>query len=149
MGLSADDVNYIRRRWYHMSESKINGSFDSFDKLLDWSKKNTYEPGMKLKRHDTKKPHSPENSFWEPAETGTRAHRRPKELQPSKMDCSPDLCKQCQEKCEEENGCEIWRQHFVHRWNMLRELFGVRKTDGKIFFRYEHPDLVREGKRWK
>ena len=58
------------------------------------------------------------------------------------------FCVGCTEACREGVGCERWRQYFILNWDQNISIAKpVPKEDpnAKQYFRYEHPDLVREG----
>lgn len=53
-------------------------------------------------------------------------------------------CDSCDKVCAAEGrGCGPWRDYFVRNWN---ENISVKpKKQTKEVFRYEHPDMIREG----
>ena len=53
-------------------------------------------------------------------------------------------CDSCDKVCAAEGrGCGLWRDYFVRNWN---ENISVKpKKQAKEVFRYEHPDMIREG----
>ena len=43
------------------------------------------------------------------------------------------------------DGCKAWEKYFIDNWNKnIMKSIGNHKKQ-RQFFRYEHPDLVREG----
>lgn len=52
-------------------------------------------------------------------------------------------CKICDKACPD-GGCKAWRDWFVQNWNDNITIAPQEPRD-RQFFRYEHPDLVREG----
>lgn len=61
------------------------------------------------------------------------------------VDVVSPFCSDCQlESCPEAGrGCPKYRRRFVKNWN---ENISTAPKVTKEYFRYEHPDLVREGK---
>jgi hypothetical protein len=86
---------------------------------------------------DQTKPYSRDNSYW------YYAIKKPDETE------SP-ICKGCEGAMIICNtiGCLRYREWFIKNWNdnicvKPKKVKEVKNVDG--FFRYEHPDLVREG----
>ena len=52
-------------------------------------------------------------------------------------------CNNCDRVCPD-GGCKAWREWFPENWNENISIAPKEPRD-KLFFRYEHPDLVREG----
>ena len=61
-------------------------------------------------------------------------------------------CDKCKdpgpEKCHTTN-CAAWRTWFIYSWNRARyRIMKLKFRDTKTVWRYEHPDLIREGIIW-
>jgi hypothetical protein len=88
----------------------------SMDEFIFWASKNGYRKGLKLKKTVETLPHSPENSFFE---------------------CDS----------QEDDSCDGWEEQFIKNWNekIYYPKPPQKPEPKKMVFRYEHPDLVREG----
>lgn len=53
-------------------------------------------------------------------------------------------CEKCGVHCPE-NGCVVWKRYFIQNRNKHISEAPAAKPMVREFFRYEHPDLVREG----
>ena len=95
-----------------------NEEWKNFEEFLRWCKA-TYEPGTSLHRIDEVKPYCPTNCEWKPMTNSVQ-----------------------------------YRKHLADTWDRImvpiRQRYEkqIREVQGKKaqqYFRYEHPDLVREG----
>ena len=149
-GLTTEQVVCVKQKWYNITTKGTKVGFGSLLEFLMWTSGFEYECGMYLERYDYKKPHSPENSCWTDTRNGAPARKRQEGQQVSKEpDFSPEMCRNCPKDCVGQTGCYAWEQNFKEEWNRTTELIKValeaKRPRGKMFFRYEHPDLVREG----
>jgi hypothetical protein len=131
-GYDTDEVASISVKYYTMDGRENWAGLDDFCK---WLRENGHRRGAHLKKRDRSKPHSPENSFFKEREEPTE---KPQEGVCAK--CPYDVCVNISQ------GCLQWRQEFESNWNrkICRKKKEERK-DNREYFRYEHPDLVREG----
>jgi hypothetical protein len=64
---------------------------------------------------------------------------------PSYIEAESLFCKCCEKECQSKRaGCKEWREYFVKNWNENISTYDPGQQQEKIF-RYEHPDLIREG----
>ena len=149
-GIPGAEVANLRKRWHRMKDDAVFADFDSF---VLWASQNGYRKGLELRRYDPGKPHGPENSFYYSKEAADQAAKLEKERQKAERMANPvECCRGCEKECPGDGGgqgCKVWRDWFVKNWNekiRIRPKLQAPVEDGKRqFFRYEHPDLVREG----
>lgn len=106
-------------RWVHINKRGYPVAFGSYEEFLRWCKR-TYEIGCRLERIDDKKPYSKANCKWVPI------------------------------------GSEMYIKQLAKRWDEImtpiRERYEEQLQEARVrkkeYFRYEHPDLVREGIAW-
>lgn len=63
------------------------------------------------------------------------------------IDSASPFCRNCtRDDCPTNgDGCKAWETYFIENWNKnIMKSIGSHKKQ-RQFFRYEHPDLVREG----
>lgn len=138
-------MTHLIRRFYRYF---LDSDWERADDFVKWCSENGWKKGLRLCRLDTSKPHGPENSFFKTPEMTVKAMeadiRRRKEERKSLV--SP-FCEGCTEACRKGVGCERWQQYFVKNWNKYIHVPPVKPVveEGPMVFRYEHPDLVREG----
>lgn len=63
------------------------------------------------------------------------------------IDSASPFCRNCtRDDCPTNgDGCKAWEKYFIDNWNKnIMKSIGNHKKQ-RQFFRYEHPDLVREG----
>jgi hypothetical protein len=129
MDKSTKDV--LEYWWRKMRESSIPCLFESFDEFCKWSVANGYQYGLRLRRIDQNLEYSPDNCIWT-------------ELQYSKI-------------------IQAKRKQYIDRWDRLVQPIRERYkeyleamnnpvteqpkqgTQVRETFKYEHPDLEREG----
>jgi hypothetical protein len=146
-GISGLEVENLIRRFYRRL---YDSEWERADDFVKWCSENGYESGLRLCRKDTSKPHGPENSYFKKPEKTVRViakdKRRRKEERKSLV--SP-FCEGCTEACRKGVGCERWQQYYVTNWDknirVAKPVEVKPEPEGPMVFRYEHPDLVREG----
>jgi hypothetical protein len=92
-------------------------AWENFDEFLLWCK-GGYEPGKSLHRKDESKPYGPDNCEWVTME---RAENYRKELEAK------------------------WDSIVVPIRKRYQQQLAEIESRKQEYFRYEHPDLVREG----
>lgn len=124
--------------WRKMTETGVPCLFESSGEFAQWSVKNGYEYGKRLRRIDRSLEYSPDNCTWE--------------------DVSKESVKRSKYKDHEMKICREQWDEFV---TPIRERFKDElerianaenepcpeedKPGARKCWRYEHPDLVREG----
>lgn len=137
-GFPGITVANINAYWHR----KVRGDseFESFDAFIKWCSENDYKPNARLRKHDEDKPHGPGNSYW---------YVKPPYQPVPKHGCISPFCENCGKKEDCWNGCSGWKDYFVKNWNDNISKSPKQKTEEvQEVFRYEHPDLVREGIVW-
>ena len=141
-GFNSEEVATIYARWRYLDGQENWGSLDNFCK---WLSEVGYKKGMHIRKHDKTQPHSQENSYFQVYSYAADARKaKIQEFRAIKS----DFCVDCQLKAcpNAADGCKPWHDWFVKNWN---DKICRRKPDTKpeepMVFRYEHPDLVREG----
>ena len=143
-GLSSDEVMIMKSKFQKV---KNGGGTDwkDLDEFCKWSVQEGYKPGMRIKKQYPFLPHSKENSYFVP--TGEPEADRPETY----IAAESPFCQNCEIKdCATVSfGCKKWREYFVKNWNdnICRRGRPVPRP-ADVVFRYEHPDLVREGIVW-
>lgn len=149
-GIPGESVKHLLRRFYrYFSDSDWHNG----DEFVRWCSENGWQKGLRLCRKDTSLPHGPDNSFFKKPEMTVRVKqadiRRRKE---ERKNLVSDFCKGCKQKCPAKgsDGCEEWQEYFKKNWNQNiciapKKPEQKTATAGPQVFRYEHPDLVREG----
>ena len=139
-GFTAQEVTILKSKLFKLRQAGSTAWKDLND-FCEWAKKEGYKQGMRIKRRDIYRPHSQENSYF--AFTGEEQERHA-----TYVDAESPFCQSCGVKdCPSKSiGCYRWREYFVKNWNenICNRTKPVIKTEEPIF-RYEHPDLVREG----
>ncbi len=142
-GFDAQTVVALTSRWTH--RIKWDCTWESCDEFIKWCAENGHRKGSHLKKIKEGLPFGPCNAYWSipdrepPPETD-----QPEEELKITGDCA-DLCRRCPKKtgcCRREAGCNAWYENFAAYWNkhIHREVVLPPEV-----YRYEHPDLTREG----
>jgi hypothetical protein len=116
-GFSSEAVDHMYYRYHWLVKTGKPMVWESFQDFMLWCK-GTYSPGTTLRRIDEDKPYGPNNCKWEPMQTS-----------------------------------EEYKKKMAAKWDSImapiRERYAqsLREVEEKKtqYFRYEHPDLVREG----
>lgn len=119
-GFSSEAVDHMYYRYHWLVKTGKPMVWESFQDFMLWCK-GTYSPGTTLRRIDEDKPYGPNNCKWEPMQTS-----------------------------------EEYKKKMAARWDSMMEPIrrryaqNLREVEEKKtqYFRYEHPDLVREGIVW-
>lgn len=142
-GFSPQEIENLYERWRKIL--RYGSGWKTFDDFLQWASETGAEPGNQLRKRDSSLPHGPDNSYW---------YARPPYQPAKKNDAVSPFCQGCTRECPKGGlGCKAWQDYFVDNWN--RNIFRNRKQaepkpaepkpETREYFRYEHPDLVREG----
>ena len=146
-GIPGADVKKLMDRFYKYYKDSDWLNADSF---VRWCSENGWKKGLRIDRADTTKPHGPENSFFKAPDNTTRATkediRRRKEY---RKNLTSPFCEGCQKKCRASTGCDEYQRWFEKNWDKnirVAKPAEIKPEPAKpMVFRYEHPDLVREG----
>ena len=141
--LTYNQVRSARERWRKI----VNDcEWETFDDYLLWMIKSGYQKGMHIGKRNPEKPHGPKNSIWL---TPTGEYM-------AEISCTiPNVGNAFCDKCERNGtdacdgyGCAEWRKWFQENWDkkIHRPIpKDYQKDRDREVFRYEHPDLEREG----
>ena len=111
-------IENMYNRWMYLVKAQKPTEWKNFEEFLRWCKA-TYEPGTSLHRIDESKPYSPENC-----------------------------------ECKPMTNSVQYRKHLADQWDRImqpireryeKQIREVQERKVQQYFRYEHPDLVREG----
>ena len=146
-GIPAQEASNQRKRFYSLEGHE---NWEGVDAFLKWCSENGYQKGIKLRRHDPSKPHSPENSYFG-ENTREQIRINKKKFFEFRTNSSP-YCVGCEKECPRNRtgGCNEWVDYFLKNWNQNIHMLApkpepVEDPNTQKVFRYEHPDLVREG----
>lgn len=118
------DYQAIRYVYTTIKGQKFPVEFKDFDDFFEWSKESGWDYGKKLRRLDHNNGYSRENCIWMDTEKTYKIDRMNK------------LARQ-------------WDEFINRVRENLKNLPpydpAKQKQNGREFFRYEHPDMVREG----
>lgn len=125
---------YNLRRIY--AAIRNDSDFDSLEDFIDWAA-DYYKAGYTVYKRNLARPYSKTNCYW---------YYRVKKND----NVTSPICEGCAENLPvcETTGCVKYHDWFVTNWN---EKYCIRPKEEpqvetpKEYFRYEHPDLVREG----
>lgn len=113
--------------------------------FLKWASESGHVKNSRLYKRDEDQPHGPDNSYWDISDPNKT---RQKYVGTLKDVCG--FCRNCERECPTNAmGCNEWREYWVDYWNTY--ICAVRTKPQPVadktpmVFRYEHPDLVREG----
>ena len=125
---------YNLRRIYNGIQE--DSCFSSFEYFYNWAEEK-YKPGYTIYKLCDKKPHSTKNSYWYYASKALPD------------DIKSPICENCDKNmliCYNV-GCVEYRRMFIENWNKYIHVPKVvpPEPEKPMVFRYEHPDLVREG----
>ena len=137
-GIPGHDVDNLSSRF---KRQKLRDTFGSFDNFVKFCSEQGYKHGMVMDRYDKEKPHSPDNSFFrekDPTKPVARFMTKNRE----------GICSFCKKRCKASGeGCSEYRKKWAENWNknIHRKITEPKAPNRTMVFRYEHPDLVREG----
>lgn len=131
-GLTTTDIERLRCRYRAL---RLEEGFGSLDKFLRFASESGYEPGMVLHRRNPREPHSEDNSVF------CASVNREKYKNINCSNCEEAMC------TDPGRGCSAYRRAWIENWN--KHIY-FKKSEQPVDrnvtrFRYEHPDLEREG----
>jgi hypothetical protein len=139
-GLSSEEVMIMKAKFQKVRKGGAT-DWETVEQFCKWAVQEGYKPGMRIKKQYPFLPHSMENSYF--VNTGDPDGER----HATYIDAESPFCEKC---CNHDCatlafGCKKWREYFVKNWNenIYRSQPAARPVN--VVFRYEHPDLVREG----
>lgn len=129
-----NNTKYILEYWWKkIRKSEIPNMFDGFQDFSNWSVNNGYKYGRRLHRIDKGAEYSPDNMEWVDVNVNSQSNEIAKQKAISKWDA---FIKPIRKQFEK----ELEQLHQIEEEEKIRQAQQVRE-----FFRYEHPDLEREG----
>ncbi len=144
--LLPEERENLKKRW---QAYKHDMEWTSCKEYMSWAAANGYKKGLHLKKLDESKKHGPNNSHYEDSKEKElmRAEKHKQFMEtrsPYCNGCTHELC-----PGRGTGGCDGWRRYWVDNWNKNIHWPPLEHppVDQKLrqCFRYEHPDLVREG----
>lgn len=120
-------------QWRFNRIKNISQGWENAEDFIRWCLRNGYRKGRQMRRAFPSRPHGPGNSyFYDPNErTG--------------------VCTGCKQKCPEDgHGCAVWRERWIKNWDGNICIRPKTAQEPEVphqreKFRYEAPDLIREG----
>lgn len=139
-GIPGNEIGNLATRYYKF----LACDWDCLDDFLFWASQNGYQKGLKLRKKNEKKNHGPDNSYFEDSQLMIR---RRKERFQEYTQTQSEFCSECHLKKCPSGGCYAWQEYFIKHWNKCihHEKPKPVVVDTAKVWRYEHPDLVREG----
>lgn len=145
-GIPGAEIQNLYHRWRR--QIKNDTEWESFDAFVYWSAYSRYKKGLELRKHDITMPHGPDNSFWySGVEAREIAHQEQKKKMGEYYSIESPFCKKCGIKKRHcLDGCSEWKQWWIKNWNTNICVKPVTEEPPKREkYKYEHPDLQREG----
>ena len=144
-GIPGSEVGNLVKRYYAFKYAEGWGTADVF---IRWCSENGYQKGWELRKKDETQIHGPDNSWFFSRNEAQRERAHKRELK--KLMQLASFCRDCPRDQRNDcpgRGCAAWQENFRKNWD---ENIHVPKPDRSAeekpeVFRYEHPDLVREG----
>lgn len=143
-GIPGNEIANLSKRWQRKISKDCE--WEDFNSFLFWCSVSGYKKGRELRRNDPESPHGPGNSYWYSLDE-KRKREEQERIRQKKLRQST-FCQGCSRVCQNNgSGCKEWEEWFVKNWNrnIHRKPKEPEAPQGKQYFRYEHPDLVREG----
>jgi hypothetical protein len=139
--LSQKDVLLIYSRYKRV---RNDCTWKCWDDFLQWAVSNGWGKGLEMRKHNEAKPHGPTNSYF---------YSLKEEVQQKHEKVLADraivsrFCQGCEKKCPADGrGCPEWVEYYLKNWNEnIHVPAKGSEHKGRMKFRYEHPDLIREG----
>ena len=133
MSFTKTQLRSLRDRWETLEQEGCGWA--SFEAFTQWAEVSGFQTNKGMFKLNQRKPHGPGTSYW---------YDQHKEL----PDVISPFCENCGTDCANQRvGCFRWREYFVRNWNENIYVPPANTADPgrRQVFRYEHPDLVREG----
>ena len=122
-GFTSDEVYILKLIWRQIQRSGYNIEFASPDEFIQWSR-GKYDYGLTLERIDKHKGWGPDNCrFFNPRKDGNSLEYN-------------------------KSMAIAWEQMMQPLRKKYAKQLKQNEANKRQFFRYEHPDLVREGIVW-
>ena len=130
------DVDRFYWKWCRIGKE----GWESFDSFLLFAAEHNIPGKTDIKKIFEWLPWSPENIAW----TVDGETVVPEGVDYDEKEQWRGVCAGCrQEVCTDSlHGCAVWRWKYIENWN--RNIHRSTGPKGRDFFRYEHPDIVRE-----
>ncbi len=152
-GIPGSSVQHLIRRYYRYF---VDSDWYNADDFVKWCSENGWQKGLRLCRFDASLPHGPKNSYFKATEMTIRAKAEDvRRRKYERMNLVSPFCEGCDKDCpgKSSRGCDEWKEYFQKNWNAnicIAPKKPEQKTAaaGQQVFRYEHPDLIREGIVW-
>ena len=119
--------------WKKISTSEVPNMFNDFRDFANWSLNNGYKYGRRPRRIDKGAEYSPDNMEWVDVNVNSQSNEIAKQKAIAKWDA---FIKPIRKQFEK----ELEQLQQIEEEEKIRQAQQVRE-----FFRYEHPDLEREG----
>lgn len=126
-GLDGRDVELLRKKWGNMTRTGEYIEFPTFDAFVAWCAENNYHQGMILRRIYPKGPYTRDNLYWDDPNdqtSGVLAARWDAFTAPLRA---------------------RYRTEIDTIINKQKTITAAPVFPATEYWRYEHPDLVREG----
>lgn len=138
--LDGKAVETLRTRY-----RKIAGDHEwsCVEEFIKWANDSGFKKNARIYKKDENKPHGPNNSCWTILGQENTRRRFTDQLKYGSV-----FCADCKRDCPSHgHGCNDWKAYFKDNWNQNIYVPPVKPVvqEGPMVFRYEHPDLVREG----
>ena len=140
-GFDGKETENLRARFRKIPQE--DKAWKTAEDFMMWAAESGYITGTHLRKHNDALPHGPNNSYWLNRDSEKARKRYTDEV---KKGC--EFCKDCSKDiCDNGIGCKEWQRYFTKNWNKNIHVPPVKPVvqEGPMVFRYEHPDLVREG----
>ena len=152
-GIPGKEISNLTKRYYVM-EGKQN--WENVDTFILWCSKNGYKKGLQMRKKNPEESNSPENTYFFSRKEKIRAVKKKKEkLKKMEKEYKSQFCESCKKECpgRGSNGCDAWKEWFISNWDKNIYIAPPKpkpkiENEKPMIFRYEHPDLVREGIVW-
>lgn len=156
-GIPAHEVDNLSSKF---KKQNLKEGFGTFDKFVRFCAASGYKHGMLMRRYDPEEPHGPDNTYFiqrEETDYSKKERERKCSAQIRKNVSAEKkprynregICAGCKKECRASGwGCSEYQRKFVENWNTnihRKKPEPPVDLNKPMIFRYEHPDLIREG----